>query len=90
MGVNSSKIFTKVLERTSLLITSDFGLRSVSVVLVSGEGTVTGNLRVDGLTNDPIRLVVGQSVTFGVEGNQILDGLTVDATDGVINLIAKH
>lgn len=90
MGVNSSKIFTKVLSGTSLLITSDFGLRSVSVVLVSGTGTVTGNLGVDGLTNDPIPLVVGQSVTFGVEGNQILDGLTVDAAGGVINIIAKH
>ena len=90
MGVNSSKIFTKVLSGTSLLITSDFGLRSVSVVLVSGTGSVTGNLRVDGLTNDPIPLVVGQSVTFGVEGNQILDGLTIDARDGEINIIAKH
>jgi hypothetical protein len=90
MGVNSSKIFTKVLTGTTLLITSDFGLRSASVVLVSGAGSVTGNLQVNGLTNDPIPLAVGQSVTFGVEGNQILDGLTVDATGGVINIIAKH
>lgn len=90
MGVNSSRIFTKVLSGTSLLITSDYGLRSVSVVLVSGEGSVTGNLRVDGLTNDSIPLIVGQSITFGVEGNQILEGLTVDATDGVVSIIAKH
>jgi hypothetical protein len=90
MGVNSSKILTKVLEGESLLIKSDIGLRSVSVVLVEGEGSVLGNLQVNDLTNDPIRLVVGQSVTFAVEGNQILDGLTIDATDGTINIIAKH
>jgi hypothetical protein len=90
MGVNNSKIFTKVLSGTSLLIISNYGLRSVSVVLVSGTGSVTGDLLVDGLTNDPIPLVVGQSVTVSVEGSQILDGLTVNATSGVINIIAKH
>jgi hypothetical protein len=90
MGVNNLKIFTKVLSGTSLLIDGNYGLRSVSVVLVSGTGSVTGDLLVDGLTNDPIPLVVGQSVTFSVEGSQILDGLTVNATGGVINVIAKH
>jgi hypothetical protein len=90
MGVNNSKIFTKVLSGTSLLVESNYGLRSVSVVLVSGTGSVTGDLLVDGLTNDPIPLVVGQSVTVSVEGSQILDGLTVNATSGVINIIAKH
>jgi hypothetical protein len=90
MGVNSSKIFTKVLTGTSLVISNDFGLRSVSIVLISGSGTYLGNLLVNGLTNDPIPLTVGQSVTVGVEGNQILDGLTIDATGGVIHLIAKH
>lgn len=90
MGVNSTKIFTKVLSATSLLITNDYGLRSVSVVLISGAGTVQGNLGVNGLTNDPLPLTVGQSLTIGVEGNQIIDGLNVDATAGVIHLIAKH
>lgn len=90
MGVNSSKIFTKVLTGSSLTIVSDYGLRSVSVVLISGAGTIEGNLGVNGLSNDPIPLTVGQSITVGVEGNQIVDGLIVDATGGVIHIIAKH
>lgn len=90
MGVNNLKIFTKVLSGTSLLIVSDMGLRSISVALVSGTGSFTGNLLVEPLTNDPIPLIVGQSLTISAEGNQILDGVTIDATSGVINVIAKH
>ena len=90
MAVNNSRVFTKVVSASTLTIIADYGLRSVSIVLVSGAGKVTGNLRVNGLTNDPLPLTVGQSVTFGVEGNQILDGLLIDATGGVIHVIAKH
>ena len=91
MGVNDSKIFTKVLNNTSLTIVASYGLRAVSFVLVSGAGTYPGDLAVDGLSNDPIDLIVGQSVTVSCIGNQILDGLTIDSSvGGLINIIGKH
>jgi hypothetical protein len=90
MGVNSSKIFTKVLSGVTLNITSDLGLRNVSMVLISGTGSYIGDLKVDGLVSDSIPLVIGQAVSLGVEGSQILDGLDIDATGGIIHLIAKN
>jgi|TARA_R110000744_G_scaffold232318_2_gene350398 hypothetical protein len=91
MGVNDSKIFTKVLNNSSLTIISSYGLRTVSFVLISGVGSYTGNLAVDGLSNDSIDLIVGQSVSVSCVGNQILTGLTIDSSlGGLINIIGKH
>lgn len=89
-SVNNSKIFTKVLDNNTLTINANHGLRTVSFILISGVGSYIGNLQVDGLTNDSIDLIVGQSVTVSCVGNQILDGLTIDATGGLVNVIGKH
>lgn len=90
MGVNSTKILTKVLNNEIITISSNMGLRSISIVLFSGVGNYLGNLSIDGVLNTPIPLSLGQSVTITVEGNQILDGIEINALGGVIHLMAKH
>lgn len=90
MGVNSTKILTKVLDNEIITISNNMGLRSVSIVLFSGVGNYLGNLSIDGVSNTPIPLSLGQSVTITVEGNQILDGIEINALGGVIYLMAKH
>lgn len=90
MGVNNSKLFTKLISGTVFTIEGDYGLRSASFVLISGSGTYTGALTIGGFPSDPLPLVEGNPVTVSVEGNQILDKLVIDGTGGVIHLIAKH
>jgi hypothetical protein len=90
MGVNNSKLFTKLISGTTFTITGDYGLRSASFVLISGAGTYTGGLTIGGFPSDSLPLVEGNPVTVAVEGNQIIDDLVIDGSGGVIHLIAKH
>lgn len=90
MGVNSTKILTKVLNNEIITISSNMGLRSISIVLFSGVGNYLGSLNIDGVLNTPIPLSLGQSVKITIEGNKILDGIEINALGGVIHLMAKH
>ena len=90
MAVNSTRVFTKLLNAQDFLLTANMGLRSVSFVLISGVGTFKGQLDVQGNISTPLPLTIGQAVTISVEGNQILDGIEILGSGGVIHIIAKH
>ncbi len=84
----SQKIWTKEITNTSLVITEDFGLKSISILLKSGTGSIDGTLTLEnGVTSDAINLVVGTPLTLS--GYTPLDGITITTT-GVISIIGKQ
>jgi hypothetical protein len=84
----SQKIWTNELTNSTLVITEDFGLKSISILLKSGTGSVEGGLILEnGVTSTPINLVVGTPLTLS--GFTSLDGITI-ITTGVISIIGKQ
>jgi hypothetical protein len=86
-GINQ-KIWTQELTNSTLLITEDFGLSSISLVLKSGTGSVDGTLILENsVPSNPINLVVGIPLT--ITGYTALDGISI-VTTGVISIIGKQ
>ena len=86
-GINQ-KIWTQELTNSTLLITEDFGLSSISLVLKSGTGSVDGTLTLENsVPSTPINLAVGIPLT--ITGYTALDGISI-VTTGVISIIGKQ
>jgi hypothetical protein len=71
----------------SLTIDESFGLRKLSVILISGTGTYSGDLQAGNLQSQPLDLIVGVAITIG-DWQTILDGITLTTT-GVIQIIGR-
>lgn len=90
MGVNATKIFSKQITNGTFTITADMGFVVASFVLVSGLGTFTGARRIGGVLSDPIDMTVGQPITVGVNGSELLDEVEIDCqAGGVIRILAR-
>jgi hypothetical protein len=91
MSVRGQKIFTKVLSSETITFTADMGISSVSIILVSGVGTFSGDLNVSYFTSEPIDLVINQAVDISSDSGLPLDNFTIDSTGGgVVNIIARQ
>ena len=91
MSVRGQKIFTKVLSSSSITFTSDMGVSAISMILVSGVGTFSGDLSVSYFTSEPIDLVINQAVDISSDSGLPLDNFTIDCTGGgIINIIARQ
>lgn len=84
---NIIKTWTYNVTNGSLTIDSSFGLRKLSILLISGTGTYTGDLQAGVLQSQPLDLIVGTPVTIG-DPQVILDGITLTTT-GTIQIIAR-
>lgn len=81
------KTWTYNVTNSSLVIDSSFGLKKLSVLLISGTGTYSGNLQAGVLQSQPIDLIIGTAVTIG-DWQTILDGITLTTT-GAIQIIGR-
>ncbi len=81
------KTWTYNVINSSLTIDSTFGLRKLSVLLISGTGTYSGDLQAGVLQSQPLDLIIGTAVTIG-DWQTILDGITLTTT-GTIQIIAR-
>lgn len=88
MSTLQYNVGTKNLSGGTLSFTAESGVRIVSMILVSGTVTFTGSLPVGGADSDAITLVSGVAVTIG--GDEPLNGLTIDATAGVVTVIIRN
>ena len=84
----SQNIWTYKLDNETLNIDADFGLSSISVVLISGTGTITGTSYLNGVASTPIDLAIGFPVNISTDGNTILGDVSI-ATTGVISIIGR-
>lgn len=82
-------IFTYVLTNGALTIDSGFGVRAICIKLVSGSGTFEGTMKLGAQDSDPISLVVNDPITISCDPSNYIDGLTITATVGVVNIIAR-
>ena len=81
-------IGTYIISAATVNITSDMGVMVASVQATSGTVTLLGAAEFTGLTNAALTLTVGQPVVLPALTNvQPLSGITIDATNGVAELL---
>jgi hypothetical protein len=83
----TQNLWTYELNNSTLAIDETFGLTALSIVLVSGTGTLLGNGGLNnGLVSTPIILAVGQPITIASPSGAVFQQLSI-ATTGVMNII---
>ena len=91
MGIKSEKIHTQILSSDIFTFTADMGIRTVSMVLVSGKGEFIGTLNIGAISSTGIPLVIGVPVTISTDSSfAAIDGLTLDCSRGEIYFIARQ
>lgn len=84
--IQGQKTFTSYFENEEVTITSDWGITSMSIVLVSGAGTFKGNaILPNGIESKEIDLIVGFPITTPSTGG-FVDGVTITTTGKVLVL----
>lgn len=89
MGSQLGKDFwTFKLSNNSILIDTTFGLTTLSLELISGTGTIQGNLVCAGYTSEELDLIIGQPVLIATDNLSLIDNWTITTT-GVIQIIGR-
>lgn len=81
----TDNIGTFNLNAETITITESMGVRSVSVILVSGTVTVTGSMKLGARESDSITLEDG--VPLNVSFDFSIDGYVIDASAGAALLV---
>ena len=82
-------VFTYVLSGTTLTITEEDGITAVALKLTAGAGNYFGNKNIKTVSSSPISLAVNEPVTISSEQTKYIDELTIDASAGTIEIIAR-
>jgi hypothetical protein len=89
MSTIVKKIWTQTLTASTITIDQTYGLTEVSLLLISGTGSVTGTGFAGSISSSPISLPVGVGFNIGSgSSNALLDGVTITTT-GVIALVGR-
>ena len=80
-------VFTYILTNSTLTITSNMGIRQISMSLLSGSATYCGTKNLNGTASVPIALLDGEFPNFA--NDYAIDGLTIDAGSGSVKIIAN-
>ncbi len=78
-------IGTFTLSSEILVIINEFGVLNISLLLVSGTVTVTGIMKLGNRVSTAITLSSGVPLNLGY--NFPIDGLTIDASAGVVTIL---
>lgn len=89
MGFKNQSVFTATFTNTTFAITESMGLSIVSINLISGAATILGTTSIPGISNSTAALTVGQPILLRADSGFTLDGITITATTGVFEVIAK-
>lgn len=86
----TAKTWTYNLINSSIIITPAFSLTRLQILLISGTGSATGSLTVNGIQSQPLPLTIGQPLSFsnGPMSPIALDDITITTT-GTILLIGR-
>jgi hypothetical protein len=85
----AQKIFTYTLTNSILIIKETDGITAVAMKLISGAGTYKGTKTIGSINSTPTSLAVDKGVTITSEETKYLDEFTIDATAGVVEIIAR-
>lgn len=86
----TQNFWTYQLNNSVLIIDSSFSLTSISLILVTGTGTLQGTVNAGGIASDPVNLIKGMPVMVYADSNNVISGLTIDASLGQVSIIAKQ
>jgi len=78
--------WTYALNNDTLIITEAFNLRNISVVLVSGNGYISGTTFANGLASTNVNLALNTPVTISTGSVNSIGGLEI-STSGTINIV---
>lgn len=86
----TAKTWTYNLINGSITITPAFSLTRLQILLISGTGSATGSLTVNGIAPQALPLTIGQPLSFsnGSMSPIALDDITITTT-GTILLIGR-
>jgi len=83
------KLFTYVLTANTLSIIESYGLTAIALKLTAGAGSYLGTKSIGAINSSAIPLVVNEPVTLSSEQSKYIDELLIDASAGVIEIIAR-
>lgn len=86
---NKQAIFTYVLTSGVFVINEEDGVTAVAMKLLSGAATYAGTKTINGIQSTQTPLVVDKSITVTSEQTKYIDSLTIDATGGSVEIIAR-
>ena len=89
ISILGNEIFTKQLTNTSLVITEDMGVGSISVYATTGTGTILGTGVLAGEASAAIDVAEGNSITISVL-QKTIGPLTITAPSGVTLIIIAN
>ena len=85
----AQRIFTYTLSNNVLVIKETDGITAVALRLVSGAGTYQGTKVIGSISSTATSLTVDKAITITSEETKYLDEFTIDASAGVIEIIAR-
>jgi hypothetical protein len=86
----TENIFTTEVNGVLFNLDSTYGLNTISLVLIAGLGTIQGSsVCPNGVTSNPVKLVLNQPLTLSASSNSVLDGIIIDGTAGIISIVGK-
>ncbi len=88
MSQLGKQFWTYKLINNTLIVNTDFGLTTLSLVLVSGTGSVQGTLVCNGIASSSIELEVGIPILIATGSLSLIDDWTI-ITTGTINIIGR-
>jgi len=82
-------IFTYTLTGGTLTINAADGVTAVAMKLTGGAGTYKGNKKIGSLDSIATALAIDKAVTVSAEQTKYIDSFIIDATAGVVEIIAR-
>ena len=84
----AAKILTLNINGTTVVIDKHYGLNAVALLLVSGTATVDGTSGAGGQVSSALTInSTNPSLTISAGANNVIDGLTINASGGQVYLI---
>jgi hypothetical protein len=85
--MSSISYFTYVLNNDTLVIDETYGLKNLSMELISGGGSFIGETNAGGIASTSIPLYLNKPVTLTTNSVNTISGLTI-TTSGIVNIVA--
>ena len=83
----TQNLWTYEINNDTLVIDETFGLTQLSFVLNSGTGQFSGSLQLtNGVSSEPINMVVGQPITIPSNSGTALNNITISTT-GIVAIL---
>ena len=75
--------WTYSLSNDTIIITEEFNLRNISIVLVSGDGYISGSTFANGLASTNVNLALNTPITISTGSVNSISGLEISTTGGI-------